>query len=265
MKHGAGQLIELLAEKHAKDLFVAECKTGSSWAGCQRLDAWVLKRTWSPITMIGYEIKVSRSDFLRDDKWRNYLGYCQQFYFVCPAKMIEPEELPADVGLLWAAKTGTRLYTKRKAPWRDIEPNWDLMIYVLMSRTKVVADMWGTSKPDSVERWKRWLATKEENRNLGRSVSSSVAKRVAQMEVDTLLAESKVKTYETMRRRMEEMGFDPETPIDSWSIDRQLNDALEVIPKDLIDNLTAVSAAATRVGNSIRKLADKAPRKKDRR
>lgn len=64
-------LIQLLRKRHEKDLLVSECKTGSTWIsnGCRRLDAWVLKRTWSPVTMIGYEVKVSRSDFVNDMKW----------------------------------------------------------------------------------------------------------------------------------------------------------------------------------------------------
>ena len=50
----------------------------------------------------GYEIKVSRSDFVNDTKWQDYLPYCHQFYFVCPPDLIQPDELPKEIGLMYA-------------------------------------------------------------------------------------------------------------------------------------------------------------------
>ena len=55
-------LLDLLRQRHAADVFVAECKMGRSSGASptRRLDAWVLKRSWSPLTIIGYELKASR-------------------------------------------------------------------------------------------------------------------------------------------------------------------------------------------------------------
>ena len=70
----ASDLLALLAKKHSADVFVPECKTGGTWAGTHlRLDAWAMRRSWTHPTVWGYEIKVSRSDFLSDDKWVGYL------------------------------------------------------------------------------------------------------------------------------------------------------------------------------------------------
>ncbi|GAG15780.1 unnamed protein product, partial [marine sediment metagenome] len=81
MKVSAREIVRLLNNRHSEDIFVDECKNGPTWFGSHlRLDAWVMKRKWSPITTIGYEVKVSRSDFLNDDKWQGYLQYCNQFY-----------------------------------------------------------------------------------------------------------------------------------------------------------------------------------------
>lgn len=49
-------------------------------------------------------------------------------YFVCPNGIIQPDELPPDIGLKWVAKTGTRLFTKRKAQRREIELPADLLV-----------------------------------------------------------------------------------------------------------------------------------------
>ena len=67
------------------------------------------------------------------------MGYCSQFAFVCPWKLIAPEELPADVGLLYASQNGRRLYTKRKAASRHVEVPETLWRYLLMARTQVAA------------------------------------------------------------------------------------------------------------------------------
>lgn len=62
----AKAILELLRAKHAEDVFVPECKTGPSQGhDHSRFDAWVMKKSWANAATIGYEIKVSRSDFLR--------------------------------------------------------------------------------------------------------------------------------------------------------------------------------------------------------
>jgi hypothetical protein len=47
-----------------------------------------------------YEIKGSRTDFLRDAKWERYLPYCTHFAFVAPAGAIAKWELERGVGLI---------------------------------------------------------------------------------------------------------------------------------------------------------------------
>ena len=42
----AETIVNLLAAKHAGDVFVRECKVGSTWGlGPPRLDAWAMRRT----------------------------------------------------------------------------------------------------------------------------------------------------------------------------------------------------------------------------
>lgn len=52
----------------------------------------------------GYEFKVSRADYFADlkrGKWQKYLRYCNTFSFVCPKGLIDKNEVPPEVGLLW--------------------------------------------------------------------------------------------------------------------------------------------------------------------
>jgi hypothetical protein len=191
-------LLQALATRHADAVFVGECKMGPQ--GSRRLDAWVLLKTWSPPTTIGYEIKENRSDFLRDRKWSDYLPVCHELYFVSPAKLIQPEELPQDVGLLWQVGGGERLVTKRKAARRqpDAAALTDLMTYVLMSRTRVVGDMWEANREDrGAAFWRRWLSERRESKDLGYDVSKRIreelnkareAQRQAEYDRDRLLS-----------------------------------------------------------------------------
>ncbi len=138
MNAKAGEILELLRCRHSRDIFVCECKNGPSQCKSHlRMDAWAMKPSWANPCATVYEIKVARSDFLRDDKWRAYLPYCNQFYFVCPAKLIKPEELPGEAGLICVASTGTKLYTKKKAPYRAAEIPEELYRYLLFARAVI--------------------------------------------------------------------------------------------------------------------------------
>jgi hypothetical protein len=73
---------------------------------------WMDEFTWGPLRfdsisldlktwlITGFEIKVSRADFLGDKKWQNYLPYCNRFYFATTPGVVEPKELPDEIGLL---------------------------------------------------------------------------------------------------------------------------------------------------------------------
>lgn len=55
-------------------------------------------KTW---LIRGFEIKASRQDFLRDDKWIGYLPYFNFFWFAIPEPgIVLPGDLPEDIGLL---------------------------------------------------------------------------------------------------------------------------------------------------------------------
>ncbi len=143
-------IVSLLEKKHWKDVFIPECKNGETWGvrDLLKIDAWVLRRTYSPLTTIGYEIKCTRNDFEQDQKWTSYLDLCHEFYFVCPAGLIRATDLPAQVGIIWASKD--RLFTKHKAERQepDREKLNRLLIYVMMARAKIMPNMYERDRED---------------------------------------------------------------------------------------------------------------------
>ena len=56
-------------------------------------------------TMLGVEIKVAVGDLKQDNKWPEYLEFCELFYFAIPPDF--PDELvPPDTGLIVADRYG---------------------------------------------------------------------------------------------------------------------------------------------------------------
>lgn len=65
---------------------------------------------------IGYEIKVSRSDFraeMRKPHKRAWgVAITNEFYFAVPAGLVTPDEVPADCGLLYVTRGGSRVVSR---------------------------------------------------------------------------------------------------------------------------------------------------------
>lgn len=218
----ADDIIKALARKHSREVFVPECKDGPSYGrgemGLVRMDAWVMPRSWSKPWCTAYEVKVSRSDFLNDDKWTAYLELCHYFYFVCPWGLIQPDEVGTEVGLRWVTQTGSRVITKKKAPLRrDVIIPETLWRYVLMCRARITERDIHYRVSDNVDYWRRWLEEKAEKRKLGWAVSKAIKDLVHNMEAEVRRMKSRVEDYEYVRQRLTELGFDPHQRVGSWA------------------------------------------------
>jgi hypothetical protein len=205
----ASDILSLLKDRHHKDIFIAGCKNGPTGTadGLVILDAWAMTKSWANLSFFGYEIKVSRSDFLRDQKWRRYLDLCDQFYFVCPYGMIQPNELPSEAGLIWVSKGGSRLFTKKKAPQREITVPVGILLYIMMWRATFTIDE--RDATNSEARWKRWLERRMEQRSLGAEVSRSIRARVDAAEHEVYVARHKLQQVEELLKFLGEMQIAP--------------------------------------------------------
>lgn len=175
----------LLKERHEKDVFVTGCKTGGSWTNkghLKILDGWAMVCSWAHPRMIVYEIKTSRADFFHDEKWMTYLKYGNEFYFVVPWKMVAPEEVPDQCGLIYVNKKGNKLYTRKKSAYinvQDFKPIYSLMKYVLMSRAKILPPE-GARHPDmeiTQQDWANWLNDRGEKTRVGRKIEGIISRR----------------------------------------------------------------------------------------
>jgi len=224
----ASHIIGLLAAKHGDDVFVSECKTGRSTYGeCPRLDAWAMRKSWTKPHTYGYEVKVDRGDFLRDDKWRKYLEYCSDFYFVCPHGLIAPNELPEEAGLMWASKTGTRLFTKKKAVSRiDTPIPEDIFRYILMWRCRITREHHGEDLTPA--EWKQWALDRSEKSRVGQQVAviveRMVAKRTGKVMVRNNELDAENKRLQAFKEIAERLGI---SLTQKWGFQRTVEEKLE--------------------------------------
>ena len=229
----ASDIQRLIEEKHWKDVCVTECKDGPSSIGLLKLDAWVMKRSWAHPLTIGYEFKVSRADFLQDSKWHGYLEFCNEFYFVCPSGVIKPEELSPEVGLLVVAKTGTRMFTKKKAPYRDAIVPESLYRYILMARSKITKPRFSLDPPKERSRkayWESWMEHKTIDRDFGLRVSKKIAetvqKRILDVESKNEILQKNNQKLAAIQEALESLGINWEW-MRSYNLEEKLKEKVE--------------------------------------
>jgi len=219
----SGDIVAMLALKHHDAVFVPECKDGPTQRGShQRMDAWVMIKSWANPLTIGYEVKVSRSDFLNDQKWHAYLAYCNELYFVCPHGLIKPDELPPEVGLIWVTKTGGRLVTKKKAQRRDVQVPENIYRYILMCRTQINGEH-VKDKIRDLPWWHQELAQKGKLTAIGHSVGKRLGDKLRSAEQRIHRLRRSLKLYRDVRRRIKELGFDVTKSVNAWDIKSEMN------------------------------------------
>ena len=164
-----------LAQKHNKDFFMAEVKSGSTWnapkGNLMILDALAIRKSWSSPCFTGYEVKVSRSDFLRDAKFYTYEVLVNCLYIVCPKGMIDRTELPESVGLMYYDPEKKTITTKKKAIYRKIEYSADMLLYIIYSRLDSDRIPFYSSR---AEYFRDYVAGKIDSRELGYAARSKL-------------------------------------------------------------------------------------------
>lgn len=197
------------------DVFLTNVKNGRSWDSDNLLimDALAIRRSWKKPCFTGYEIKVDRSDFLRDQKWPGYLKFCHEFYFVCPAGLIQPEELPNEVGLIYYNIEKDCLLTKRKALYRQVEIPADLLMYLVMNR--IDGDGQHPFFSSKREYFEALVKEKAEKKKIGRYIAREFASYVTELSEENQrlkwelgIVQKKARAYDELSAVLRRHGFD---------------------------------------------------------
>lgn len=96
IKMTATEVYNILAHNNYNNLVIPEF----TW-GDLRIDAIMIdtQHRW----IRGFEIKVNRNDFKKDNKWVDYSRFCSSLCIVCPEGLIQPEEIEKPFGLIWVS------------------------------------------------------------------------------------------------------------------------------------------------------------------
>lgn len=185
--------------------------------GDLRLDAvaleWSLQRLW----VHGYEIKVSRSDWLRDAKWERYRPYCDTLTLVCPKGLVNRDEMPGDTGLLWYDPATGQLRHRRK-PGYDA-PGTDTTIIkerILRALARHGADGDGTF-PGRYGRYndaKEYVEQRDAMRSIGARLGTSMAWRLQRLEAlqeprHRRMVEAKAAMFDRLSELLRRHGYGP--------------------------------------------------------
>lgn len=239
----AGAIMQLLVKRHEKDVFIAECKNGptQSVSNYLRMDAWTMNRSWANPCATAYEIKVSRSDFLRDEKWRGYLPLCNCLYFVTPRGLIKENELPSEVGLMETTSGGGRLITRKKAAYRAVPIPEKLFRYILMCRVQIHNEAPESSARESrLQFWKGWLKERQWTRELGYRVRRELAETVHKIMEESKVLKSENEGLSNIREALSALGIYDGRTAHIWQESLwkdRLKRLQDVVPRDLADDL----------------------------
>jgi len=111
----------------------AEDLQNNTW-GSGRADVVAVKpHQYVRFALQVYDVKVSRSDFLRDvngNKWRQYLRVCHRFYFALPSGLVKTAEIPEEAGLIVKGEHGWRT-VKGPAPNKPDSLNMAVILALL--------------------------------------------------------------------------------------------------------------------------------------
>lgn len=184
-----------------------------------RMDGLAIKRTYAAPCLAGIEVKVDHKDFVRDEKWPGYLPYCHKFYFACPTGLIKPEELTADVGLIYCDPETKGTSIKRRAKYRAIDMPWQLFFYLTL-RNGSERHPFFSSRREELEAWVR---DKEERQFLALSVYNKLTDQLRRAIRRAEDAERKAEgtahaaaNWHEFTRFMREQGYDDLSWRQSW-------------------------------------------------
>lgn len=257
MKVKAHEIKYALSKKHSQDFFLTEVKNGATWTSRDLviMDALAIKKSWAKPCFTGYEVKVSRNDFLNDEKWPVYKKLTHRFYFACPTGLIQPDELPDDVGLVWYNPETGSLYTKKKARFREIEISADMLYYIILSRLENTEHPFFNSRE---EYFREWLKHKKETKELGILVGTELIKRLSNTEKKAKDLERKVEVLERYKRIIGEIGeVLKKHGLNNWfkeGYPKKIDEALSSsIPPHLVRDLEIIKNTSQRIYESIKK------------
>lgn len=257
-----------LAAKHWRDFFLTEVKSGPTQlavsGGLKILDGLAIRKSWTSPCFTGYEVKISRGDFLRDAKFYTYEELVNCLYIVCPKGMIDRTELPESVGMMYYDPERKTITTRKKAIYRKIEYSPEMLLYIIFFRLDSDRYPFFSSKQEYFE---AYLAGKSDNRVLGHAVRTALVKDNARLENELEALREFERQYEAHKAIMEVLhkhhiwgyrGKDIGDELDKALSSKCPNDISDILrsAERLVERLRAVEARDGQKEEALKKMEE---------
>jgi hypothetical protein len=119
------ELLKKLSSKYAPPAYamLTQVRNGTGYLNVTRTADALVMSLWPSrgLELIGFELKVSRADWLRElknpDKAEDLIGLCDRWYIVAvDSTIVQLDELPPTWGLMTATGRGESIKTVKEAP-----------------------------------------------------------------------------------------------------------------------------------------------------
>ena len=161
--------------------------------------------------------------------------------------------------VIWTSKNGSRLYTKRKAAFREADIPESLFRYILMCRCAISKNDYMRETKDAGY-YADWLNAKTEAQRVGhdieRKISSMVYKRCGDIDTENKRLVERMELYDALVQTLKNLGLYPETIYYESSLSNRIDDLKRLIPAKLDRELDAVLASLTGFRKSIAEVGD---------
>ena len=254
-----------LAEKHYRDFFLTEVKSGptqiAAVGSLKILDGLAIRKSWTNPCFTGYEVKISRSDFLRDAKFYTYEELCNCLYIVCPKGIIDRTEIPESVGLMYYDVDKKTISTKKKAIFRKIEYSPEMLLYIIFSRLS--SDRYPFFS-DKQEYFKAYLGGKSDNRVLAHAVKTKLLEDNVRLEQQLETLQGFERQYDAYKAIMEVLHKHRIYGFRSKDVAEELDKALSTkCPEDITDILQSAERMVDRLKRMEEKIKNESAQREE--
>lgn len=169
--------------------FATEVKNGPTATGRRdgdqpyRFDAVSIQCSYAHPHIDLFEIKVSRSDFMKDSKYHAYYKYCNSLWLVTPWGMVQKGEIPVGIGLIWYDPATKSLTVRMRPPLHDCRPDAEMLMYCLFSK---VAEREGPAigderTPEALRALMSTVDPRATDLEFGKALGTRMAKRLSEL------------------------------------------------------------------------------------
>lgn len=251
----SSKVLTLLRQKYDKDHITYDEIKGV--VGNGRLDFLAVRASWSHPVIEAHEVKVSRRDFVQDNKWHPYLQSCHLFWFVtAPHVVKDVSEIPEEAGWMEVSANAARLFVRKKAPRRVMSDCNEAKVYKQMLHKGFYGKSYLDPSLSRVSALRAFVMQREESSELAYCVSRKIQAVVAAVKAENKKLLADILKYQRLQEWLEKKGLTvDDLPQQGWNQNRSLTHFMEHHAPELRQNVTDEMRRLTTLADNVKQAA----------